>query len=318
MQITIIGAGAMGSLFGGLLHHAGNAVTLVDVRAEHIAALRRRDLVIEEAGGTKLSVRVPATTDAGSALSADLFILFVKTPFTATALRPFAGRVPAHAMILTMQNGIGNDEDIVRTLGKRVQVVLGVTAQGATALGPNTIRHRSSGPTIIGLPDGQRTPELEAIAEQFTEAGMATRTTRHIYEHVWQKLIVNVGINALTALTESARMATSSPTQNWRHWCAVSSAKHRRSCERRACLPRRVIHRLRSRRRGGDQGRSLVHAGGRQRRETHRGGRNQRGSRPSRRPAWRGCHRQPRRYRFDSSTHEVTNATFDPRPLPQW
>lgn len=201
MQITIIGAGAMGSLFGGLLHHAGNAVTLVDVRAEHIAALRRRDLVIEEAGGTKLSVRVPATTDAGSALSADLFILFVKTPFTATALRPFAGRVPAHAMILTMQNGIGNDEDIVRTLGKRVQVVLGVTAQGATALGPNTIRHRSSGPTIIGLPDGQRTPELEAIAKQFTEAGMATRTTRHIYEHVWQKLIVNVGINALTALT---------------------------------------------------------------------------------------------------------------------
>ena len=201
MHITIIGAGAMGSLFGGLLHRAGNAVTLVDVRAEHVAALRRRDLVIEEPDGTKLSVRVPATTDAGSALSADLFVLFVKTPFTATALRPFAGRVPAHAMVLTLQNGIGNDEEIVRTLGKRVQVVLGVTAHGAASLGPNAIRHRSAGPTIIGLPDGQRTPELEAVAAHFTEAGIATRTTRHIYEHVWQKLIVNVGINALTALT---------------------------------------------------------------------------------------------------------------------
>lgn len=201
MQITIIGAGAMGSLFGGLLHRAGNAVTLVDVRAEHVAALKRRDLVIEEPDGTKLSVRVPATTDAGSALSADLFVLFVKTPFTATALRPFAGRVPAHAMVLTLQNGIGNDDEIVRTLGKRVQVVIGVTAQGAAALGPNAIRHRSAGPTIIGLPDGQRTPELEAITAHFTEAGIATRTTRHIYEHVWQKLIVNVGINALTALT---------------------------------------------------------------------------------------------------------------------
>jgi 2-dehydropantoate 2-reductase len=202
MQITIIGAGAMGSLFGGLLHRAGNAVTLVDVRAEHVAALKRRDLVIEEPDGTKLSVRVPATTDAGSALSADLFVLFVKTPFTATALRPFAGRVPAHAMVLTLQNGIGNDEEIIRTLGKRVQVVLGVTAHGAVSLGPNAIRHRSSGPTIIGLPDGQRTPELEAVAAHFTEAGIATRTTRHIYEHVWQKLIVNVGINALTALTD--------------------------------------------------------------------------------------------------------------------
>jgi 2-dehydropantoate 2-reductase len=202
MQITIIGAGAMGSLFGGLLHRAGNAVTLVDVRAEHVAALKRRDLVIEEPDGTKLSVRVPATTDAGSALSADLFVLFVKTPLTATALRPFAGRVPAHAMVLTLQNGIGNDDEIVRTLGKRVQVVLGVTAHGAVSLGPNAISHRSAGPTIIGLPDGQRTPELEAVATAFTEAGIATRTTRHIYEHVWQKLIVNVGVNALTALTD--------------------------------------------------------------------------------------------------------------------
>lgn len=200
MQVTIIGAGAMGSLFGGLLHRAGNAVTLVDVRAEHVAALRRRDLVIEEADGSKISVRVPATTDAGDALAADLFLLSVKTPFTAAALRPFAGRIPAQALVLTLQNGIGNDEAIARALGKRIHIALGVTAHGAATLGANTVRHRSMGPTIIGLPDGQRTPELELVAARFTDAGIATRTTRHIYEHVWQKLIVNVGINALTAL----------------------------------------------------------------------------------------------------------------------
>lgn len=200
MQVTIIGAGAMGSLFGGLLHRAGNAVTLVDVRAEHVAALRRRDLIIEEPGGSRVAVRVPATTDAGDALSADLFLLSVKTPFTAAALRPFAGRIPAQALVLTLQNGIGNDEAITRVLGKRIHVALGVTAHGAAAIGPNAVRHRSAGPTIIGLPDGQRTPELEAVAAHFTEAGIATRTTRHIYEHVWQKLMVNVGINALTAL----------------------------------------------------------------------------------------------------------------------
>lgn len=201
MQVTVIGAGAMGSLFGGLLQHAGNAVTLVDVRAEHVAALRKRDLTIDESDGTRIAVRIPATTDAGSALAADLFLLFVKTPFTAAALRPFAGRIPAGAMVLTLQNGIGNDDAIMRALGKRIHVALGVTAQGAIASGPTAIRRRSNGPTIIGLHNGMRTPELEVVAARFSEAGIPTRTTRHIHEHVWQKLIVNVGINALTALT---------------------------------------------------------------------------------------------------------------------
>src|SRR6476469_8303043 len=77
MQVTVIGAGAMGSLFGALLQRAGSAVTLVDVRAEHVAALRKRDLTIEESDGARLSVRVPTTTDASEALAADLFLLFV-------------------------------------------------------------------------------------------------------------------------------------------------------------------------------------------------------------------------------------------------
>jgi len=200
MQVTVIGAGAMGSLFGALLQRAGNAVTLVDVRSEHVAALRKRDLTIEDPDGSRIAVRVPATTDAGAALTADLFVLLVKTPFTAAALKPFAGRIPARAMVLTLQNGIGNDEAITRALGRRVQITLGVTAQAATSLGPTTVRHRSSGPTIIGLPNGQRPAELEAIAATFSDAGIPTRMTRHIFEHVWQKLLVNVGINALTAL----------------------------------------------------------------------------------------------------------------------
>lgn len=200
MQVTVIGAGAMGSLLGALLQRAGNAVTLVDVRSEHVAALRKRDLMIEEPDGSRIAVRVPATTNAGAALGADLFVLLVKTPFTAAALKPFAGRIPARAMVLTLQNGIGNDEAITRALGRRVQITLGVTAQTATSPGPTAVRHRSSGPTIIGLPDGHRPAELEAIATTFSDAGIPTRMTRHIFEHVWQKLLVNVGINALTAL----------------------------------------------------------------------------------------------------------------------
>ncbi|MCA1666405.1 MAG: 2-dehydropantoate 2-reductase [Thermomicrobia bacterium] len=204
MQVTVIGAGAMGSLFGALLQRAGNIVTLVDVRAEQVAALRKRDLIIEEPDGPRVAVRVPATTDAGEALGADLFLLLVKTPFTAAALKPFAGRIPARAMVLTLQNGIGNDEAITRALGRRARISLGVTAQAATSLGPTAVRHRASGPTIIGQPDGERPADLEAIAATFSQAGIPTRTTRHVSEHVWQKLLVNVGINAPTALANLA------------------------------------------------------------------------------------------------------------------
>src|SRR5947209_6013268 len=110
MQVTVIGAGAMGSLFGALLHRAGNQVTLVDVRADHIVALHRKGVTIEEADHSRFTVRVPATTDVTDALGADLFLLVVKTPFTPAALRPFAGRIRAGALILSLQNGIGNNE----------------------------------------------------------------------------------------------------------------------------------------------------------------------------------------------------------------
>jgi 2-dehydropantoate 2-reductase len=207
MHVTVIGAGAMGSLFGAMLHHAGNQVTLVDTRADFVAALQRRGITIEETDKSRFTARVPATTDVAGALAADLFLLCVKTPFTAAALRPFAGRMPAGALILSIQNGIGNDEEILRALGRRVRIALGVTTHSATPTTPNTFVHRAGGPTIIGMVDGERTPELETAAARFTEAGIQTRATRHIWSHVWQKLLVNVGLNALTGLTGLANGA---------------------------------------------------------------------------------------------------------------
>jgi UDP-glucose 6-dehydrogenase len=75
MQITVIGAGAMGSLFGALLHRAGNQVTLVDTRSEYISALQRRGITVEEPDKSRFTARVPATTDVSGALAADLYLL---------------------------------------------------------------------------------------------------------------------------------------------------------------------------------------------------------------------------------------------------
>ena len=188
-------------LFGAYLAQGGNAVTLVDSRyQETVSTINRRGVTVEEPDGSRFTARVAAMTSASDAARADLFLVFVKTPHTETALRPLTGRVPNGALVLSLQNGLGNEEVIARTLGRRVSPALGVTGHTCERTGPGTVRHRESGPTIIGLPDGSRPPTLEAVAATFSAAGIATRTTRHVRDHVWQKLLVNVGINALTAL----------------------------------------------------------------------------------------------------------------------
>ncbi len=192
----------MGMLFGACLARDGNAVTLADNRyPETVNAINRRGVTVEEPDGSRFTARLTAVTNAADAARADLFLVFVKTPHTEAALRPLAGRVPTGALVLSLQNGLGNEETIARALGRRVTAVLGVTGHTCERTGPGTVRHRESGPTIIGLPDDSRPPALEAVAATFSAAGIATRTTRHVRDHVWQKLLVNTGINALTALT---------------------------------------------------------------------------------------------------------------------
>lgn len=200
MQVTVIGAGAMGTLFGALLARSGNTVTLVDNRAESVQTIGRRGVTVEEPDSGRFTIRLTATTNPAAAVTADLFLVFVKTPHTEAALRPFAGRIPTGALVLSLQNGLANEEAIARALGRRVPVVLGVTSHTCERTESGVVRHRGSGPTIIGLPDGSRPAALEAVAATFSEAGIATRTTRHVRDHVWQKLLVNAGINALTAL----------------------------------------------------------------------------------------------------------------------
>lgn len=203
MQITVVGAGAMGMLFGALLARGGNGVTLVDGRrADTVSAINRRGVTVEEPDGSRFTARLAAATNAADATAADLFLVLVKTPYTEASLRPFAGRLPMGALVLSLQNGLGNEETIARTLGRRVSVGLGVTGHTCERTGTGAVRHRDSGPTIIGLPDGSRPSALEAAAAAFSAAGIGTRTTRHVRDHVWQKLLVNAGINALTALSE--------------------------------------------------------------------------------------------------------------------
>lgn len=199
MKIAIIGAGAMGSLFGGRLALAGEEVWLLDLWEEQVRAIHGKGLTIATAAGD-LIARPKATTRAEDIGRADLVIIFVKSTATRAAAATAASLLGPESSVLTLQNGYGNAEEIAAVVG-RERVIAGTTAQGATLLGPGRIMHGGGGETHIGELDGGISPRLEKIAATLTRAGIPTVGDDNVASLIWGKLIINVGINALTGIT---------------------------------------------------------------------------------------------------------------------
>jgi len=198
MKTVIIGAGAMGGLFGGLLTLSGEEVWLVDIWKEHIDAIRSKGLTIEEKGKAQ-AVSVNATSDIVSIGKADLILYFVKSYHTEKAVSDSLVLEKEDTVFLTLQNGLGNEETICKQVDRK-KVVLGVTGQGATLLGPGHIRHAGWGKTYVGELDGRDTERSDRISHMFLKAGIETEVSSCIHDLVWEKLFINVGINALAAL----------------------------------------------------------------------------------------------------------------------
>lgn len=199
MKVAIVGAGAMGSLFGGLLHEAGAEVWLIDIWAEHVAAINANGLQFEDKGETR-SIGVRATTDAAEAGSADLTIVFVKSTATAIAAKTAAALAGDDGVVLSLQNGMGNADAISAEVDP-ARVLTGTTTHGATMLGPGAIKYAGAGATTIGAWGAASMDRVERVAELLTKAAIETEATEDIRPVVWNKLLINVGINAITALT---------------------------------------------------------------------------------------------------------------------
>ena len=198
MKITVIGSGAMGCLFGGLLTEAGQEVQLLDVWPEHVKALNENGLSILREGEERI-IRVRATTDPAEIQETDLALIFVKHSQTGEAARTAVQLLGDTGYILTLQNGMGNAEIIAETAGCK-RVICGTTAQGAMLLGPGRIQHSGIGKTIIGMWDQDRQPIVNQVAGNFSAAKIETGGVDNIKPVIWSKLFANVGINAVTAL----------------------------------------------------------------------------------------------------------------------
>lgn len=196
MKIAIIGAGALGSLFGGLLAEAGREVWLYNPHfVEHIERINAEGLVIEEEGRER-RVKIKATTKIEDIGVADLVALFVKAPDTEEAIKGALPTIGRDTWVLSLQNGLGIAEEIAKWVDK-ARILRGITTLGSTLVGPGKIVHAGKGDTVIGRVRGG---EVHEIINAFNEAGIRTLYDPDVERLVWEKLLINLGINALTAV----------------------------------------------------------------------------------------------------------------------
>jgi 2-dehydropantoate 2-reductase len=201
VHILILGAGALGSLWGARLSLTDARVSLLSTNREHIQAIRQRGLIVEELDGSTPCYPVDAHDHPRSLGGVpDLVLVVVKTYSIDHAVSGIIGHCGPGTLFLTLQNGIGNWERIARLVGKE-SVLVGTTSQGSAMIEPGRVRHGGNGPTFLGEPQGPPSPRVQSLVELFQRAGFKTEARDRMEQLIWEKLHANVGINAITALT---------------------------------------------------------------------------------------------------------------------
>mgnify|MGYP001350131744 CR=1 FL=1 len=200
MKIVIVGPGAIGCLFAAFLTRAKREeVWLLDKNKERAARINQNGVSLEGVSGI-WTARVRVSSETKEIGEADLVLVCVKSYDTKQAIERAKPLVGEDTSVLTLQNGIGNTEILGEALGQD-KVIGAVTSQGATLLGDGRIRHAGKGETVVGRMDGKIPVQIRSIRELFNKAGLETRISRDIKGVLWSKLIINAGINALTAIT---------------------------------------------------------------------------------------------------------------------
>lgn len=198
-KIMILGAGAMGCLFGARLTQAGYDVALVDVWREHIEAINATGLKLDSDDGEH-TVRVKAGNAADINFQPDLVIVFTKTLHTATALESVRHLFGGQTCLLTLQNGLGNVE-ILGRFAAAGRLMHGVTNYPSDLKGPGHVSSHGSGYIRIYGVDGRCTDAHKAIADALCQAGFHCTLDADVERAIWEKVAFNAAMNSLTAVT---------------------------------------------------------------------------------------------------------------------
>ncbi len=200
MKAVVIGAGAMGCRFGSALYRAGCDVYLYDVNRQHVDAINERGLLIHDGSGVE-ALSMKATSDISDVPVCDLAVLFTKSIYTADALKTAQRVLKAGAKVLTLQNGLGNIEQIEQ-YAPRENIIAGITNYATDLLGPGEVEFTGKGVAKIMPLDPECLPFGEEVARLFTLGGCETYLSRDVMVDIWEKVAFNAAYNALTCITE--------------------------------------------------------------------------------------------------------------------
>jgi 2-dehydropantoate 2-reductase len=191
-KIAVVGAGAVGGYFGGLLAHAGAPVTMIG-RPAFVEAVKKNGIFLDTVHFQE-SVRVEAATDLEAVRGAEIVLFCVKTTDNAATARAIAPLLAPGALVLSMQNGVDNVEQI--RAAAAIDALPAVVYVAASVPEPGHVKHVGRGDLVIG----PRNEKTERIAALFSRANVPCRISENIQGELWTKLVWNCALNAVSAL----------------------------------------------------------------------------------------------------------------------
>jgi 2-dehydropantoate 2-reductase len=191
-SIAVVGAGAVGGYFGGMLARAGAPVTMIG-RPAFVEAVNKNGLFMDTLQFQE-RVRVRASAKISAAVGADIVLFCVKTTNNAATAKELAPLLAPDALIVSFQNGVDNVEQI--RAAANLDTLPAVVYIGVSVPEPGKIKHAGRGDLVVG-PKSEKTDRLAAV---FERAGVTCRISENIAGELWTKLVWNCALNAISAL----------------------------------------------------------------------------------------------------------------------
>ena len=198
IKVAVLGAGAMGCLFGGLLAEKGLNVVLIDVWKDHVDAINKNGLKMNGQGGDRF-IKIKATIDPKSLGTVDVIIIMCKATALEQALSNAKNIIGDKTVLMSFQNGIGH-EAIMQKIAGKDKVLGGTTTQASNILGPGNIKNHASLPSWIGEYEGGMSDRVKDLAETFTAHGLETIASDNVKKKKWMKLFALTSVGPLSAI----------------------------------------------------------------------------------------------------------------------